>query len=290
MEQGIKKVAFLGLGAMGSRMASHLIKAGYELTVWNRTQSVAAPFAEQGAKLASTPKEAAQDADVVIAMVRDNEASKDVWFNEETGAVSSMKKDAIAVDSSTLTPGCIKEMADVFKNRGIRFLEAPVSGTRPQADSAQLIYFVAGDKGAFDIVEPVLEKMGSKINFLGEPGNAAITKLVTNSLLGIQVAALSELIGIIKSNNANVSEILNAVSQTSPWAPISNFISSTIINQNFAPMFPIELISKDFDYISTINDADEQISLLKRVSEIFHAGIDNGLGDLNMTGVSKLFE
>nr|WP_321411568.1 NAD(P)-dependent oxidoreductase [uncultured Carboxylicivirga sp.] len=284
------KIAFLGLGAMGSRMALNLLKAGYDLTVWNRTTQIAEEFAKNGAKHAMTPKEAVIDADIVISMVRDNEASKDVWFNDATGAIVGMKKDAIAIESSTLTTGWIKEMSSLFDKAGIKFLEAPVSGTRPQADSAQLIYFVAGNKVAFDITKPVLEKMGSKINFLGAPGNAAITKLVTNSLLGIQVAALSELIGVIKSNNADVTEILNAVSQTSPWAPINNFISSTIINQNFAPQFPVELISKDFDYISTINDADEQISLLKRVSEIFHAGIDNGLGDLNMTGISKLFE
>ena len=223
-------------------------------------------------------------------MVRDNEASKDVWFNEATGAIAGMKKDAIAIESSTLTPSWIKEMAALFKQKEIVFLEAPVSGSRPQADAAQLVFFVAGDQNAFDKISPVLEKMGSKISFLGEPGNAAITKLVTNSLLGVQVAALSELIGVIKSNNANVSEILNAVSQTSSWAPVNGYLSSTIINQAFSPQFPVELIAKDFDYIATINNGKENLSLLKRVSEIFHEGIDKGLGSLNMTGVSKLYE
>jgi len=284
------KIAFLGLGAMGSRMALNLIKAGYDLTVWNRTAKTAEEFAKNGAKHASTPKEAATDADIVISMVRDNEASKDVWFNETTGAVAGMKKDAVAIESSTLTPAWIKEMAVLFKKKEISFLEAPVSGSRPQADAAQLVFFVAGDQNAFDNVSPVLGKMGSKISFLGEPGNAALTKLVTNSMLGIQVAALSELIGVIKSNNADVTEILNAVSQTSPWAPINNFISSTIINQNFSPQFPVELIAKDFDYIETITKGNENLSLLKRVSEIFHEGIDKGLGSLNMTGVSKLYE
>ncbi len=280
------KIAFLGLGAMGSRMALNLIKAGYDLTVWNRTAKTTEEFVRHGAKQALTPKEAANEADIVISMVRDNEASKDVWFNEATGAIAGMKKDAIAIESSTLTPSWIKEMAALFKQKEIVFLEAPVSGSRPQADAAQLVFFVAGDQNAFDKISPVLEKMGSKISFLGEPGNAAITKLVTNSLLGVQVAALSELIGVIKSNNANVSEILNAVSQTSSWAPVNGYLSSTIINQAFSPQFPVELIAKDFDYIATINNGKENLSLLKRVSEIFHEGIDKGLGSLNMTGVS----
>jgi len=284
------KIAFLGLGAMGSRMALNLIKAGYDLTVWNRTAKTTEEFVRHGAKQALTPKEAANEADIVISMVRDNEASKDVWFNEATGAIAGMKKDAIAIESSTLTPSWIKEMAALFKQKEIVFLEAPVSGSRPQADAAQLVFFVAGDQNAFDKISPVLEKMGSKISFLGEPGNAAITKLVTNSLLGVQVAALSELIGVIKSNNANVSEILNAVSQTSSWAPVNGYLSSTIINQAFSPQFPVELIAKDFDYIATINNGKENLSLLKRVSEIFHEGIDKGLGSLNMTGVSKLYE
>ena len=280
------KIAFLGLGAMGSRMALNLIKAGYDLTVWNRTAKTTEEFVRHGAKQALTPKVAANEADIVISMVRDNEASKDVWFNEATGAIAGMKKDAIAIESSTLTPSWIKEMAALFKQKEIVFLEAPVSGSRPQADAAQLVFFVAGDQNAFDKISPVLEKMGSKISFLGEPGNAAITKLVTNSLLGVQVAALSELIGVIKSNNANVSEILNAVSQTSSWAPVNGYLSSTIINQAFSPQFPVELIAKDFDYIATINNGKENLSLLKRVSEIFHEGIDKGLGSLNMTGVS----
>ncbi len=283
------KIAFLGLGAMGSRMALNLIKAGYDLTVWNRTAKTAEEFVKNGAKQALTPREATTEADIVISMVRDNEASKDVWFNDETGAVSGMKKNAIAIESSTLTPSWIKEMAALFKKKEISFLEAPVSGSRPQADTAQLVFFVAGDQIAFDRISPVLEKMGSKINFLGEPGNGAVTKLVTNALLGIQVAALSELISVINKNNADVSMVLDAVSKTSSWAPVNGYLSSTIINQAFSPQFPIELITKDFDYIATINNGNESLSLLKRVSEIFHEGIDKGLGSLNMTGVSKLY-
>lgn len=283
------KIAFLGLGAMGSRKALNLIKAGYDLTVWNRTAKTAEEFVKHGAKQAMTPKEAATNADIVISMVRDNEASKDIWFNEATGAIAGMKKNAIAIESSTLTPGWIKEMAVLFKKKEISFLEAPVSGSRPQAETAQLVFFVAGDQAAFDKASPVLEKMGSKISFLGEPGNGALTKLVTNALLGVQVTALSELISVINRNNADVSMILDAVSKTSSWAPVNGYLSSTIVNQNFTPQFPVELIAKDFDYIREISNSDNKISLLSKVSDIFHEGINSGICDLNMTGISKLF-
>jgi len=283
------KIAFLGLGAMGSRMATNLLNAGFDLTVWNRTAATADALVKSGARQASSPKEAAYEADYIISMVRDNEAAMQVWLDEQTWAIHGMKSGAIAIESSTLTPACIKDMAIRFNNKGFKFLEAPVSGSRPQAAAAQLVYFVAGDKSAFEAAKPILEKMGSTILFIGNAGNAAITKLITNALLGIQVTAISELIGLIKSNNADPALILDAISKTSSWAPVNGYLSSTIFTQNFAPQFPVELISKDFDYIKQISKTEDKISILSKVSDVFHQGISVGLGDLNMTGISKLY-
>ncbi|MCP1659423.1 NAD(P)-dependent oxidoreductase [Neisseria perflava] len=133
------KIAFLGLGAMGSRMALNLVKAGYALTVWNRTASACDELVAAGAKAASTPREAVQGAEFVISMVRDDEASRQVWLDDKTGALAALAKNAVAVESSTLTPDWIHELSTAMQIHGTAFLEAPVSGSRPQAAQGQLI-------------------------------------------------------------------------------------------------------------------------------------------------------
>lgn len=129
----MKTVAFLGLGAMGSRMASRLVQAGFSVKVWNRTPKAAENLLQQGAIWANTPREAAENADFVIAMVRDNEASKQVWLDPETGALYGMKAGAIAIESSTLPSQWIQQLSAKFAENQTALLEAPVSGSRPHA-------------------------------------------------------------------------------------------------------------------------------------------------------------
>jgi 3-hydroxyisobutyrate dehydrogenase-like beta-hydroxyacid dehydrogenase len=137
------KVTVLGLGAMGSRMAANLLKAGHAVTVWNR--SPAKTLVTAGAQLAASPKAAAQGADFVIAMVRDDDASRDLWLSPETGAFAGLSQGAVAIESSTLTANWARTLGEEAKQRGLTFLEAPVAGSRPQAEAAQLVYFVGGD-------------------------------------------------------------------------------------------------------------------------------------------------
>ena len=132
----MNKIAFLGLGAMGLRMAANLVNAGHSVTVWNRDPAKAAPRAALGAGIAGTPKAAAGGAEIVIAMVRDDEASRRVWLDPETGALGWLGRHAIAVESSTLSVGWVKALAAAAGERGISFLDAPVVGSRPQAEAA----------------------------------------------------------------------------------------------------------------------------------------------------------
>jgi 3-hydroxyisobutyrate dehydrogenase len=159
----MSKVTVLGMGAMGSRMALSLLKAEHEVTVWNRNRHKTESLVQAGAKVADTPRTAVKNADFVISMVRDDEASKQVWLNSETGALLGLPKNAVAIESSTLTVAWIKELAQQFSDRQIAFLDAPVAGTLPQADAAQLIYFVGGDVEIFTKAQPILETMGGKL-------------------------------------------------------------------------------------------------------------------------------
>jgi len=160
----MSKISVLGLGAMGARMAAHLIKAGHDVTVWNRTADAAKPLVAAGATQAQTPKEAAAGAAFVVAMVRDDDASRRVWLDPDNGALAGMSAGAVAIESSTLTPGWIRELGHAIAERGVALLEAPVSGSRVQADAGQLVYFVGGDDTTLARAEPVLKAMGSAVH------------------------------------------------------------------------------------------------------------------------------
>ena len=285
----MSNVAVLGLGAMGSRMAARLIQAGHQVTVWNRSPAPAEPLVKAGASLAASPREAAVKADFVIAMVRDDEASRQVWLAPETGALAGMPKDAIAIESSTLSRDWIVELGKTAKSLGISLLEAPVSGTRPQADAGQLIYFVGGDEDAAKRAEPLLGAMGSAVHFVGPLGTGAITKLATNALLGIQVTVMAELIGMLKRSGVDVGSVLQAIAGTVVCSPFAKRAADGMLAEDFAPQFPVELIAKDFGYVLAVAGSPELAPTIAAAHQVFIEAQKRGLGADNMTGVVKLF-
>jgi 3-hydroxyisobutyrate dehydrogenase len=284
-----KNVALLGLGAMGARMAANLLKADHALTVWNRTPEAAAALVRLGAKQAGTPREAASGADFVFAMLRDDEASRDVWLSPQHGALEGLKEGAIAIESSTLTPGCIRELGSAVAARGGYLLEAPVAGSRPQAEAGQLVYFIGGDEAVVKQVRPLLMAMGSAITHVGPLGSGAIVKLSTNALLGVQVTVLAELIGILKRSGADVAGALKAIGGTAVWSPAANNLSGSMLAGNFAPQFPIELIEKDFGYAVDVAGSPEAAPTIAAARGVFRKAFAQGFGSENMTGVVQLF-
>lgn len=285
----MKKIAVLGLGAMGSRMAANLLKADHAVTVWNRSPDAAKGLVDAGATLAETPKAAAEGADFVISMVRDDEASRDLWLSPETGALSGVAPHAVAIESSTLTVRWIRELGAEATRRGLTFIEAPVAGSRPQAEAAQLVYFVGGDESAAQRTEPILKAMGSAIHFVGPLGSGALVKLTTNALLGVQVTVLAEIIGLLKGIGADAAGAIKAISSTPAWSPAANYLTGTMLAGNFTPQFPVELIEKDFDYILREVSDPEAAPTISAARTVFRRAIERGLGGDNMTGVVRLF-
>ncbi len=283
------KISVLGLGAMGSRMAANLLKAGHAVTVWNRTPAAASALVEAGAKPASSPREAVKEADLVFAMVRDDEASRHLWLATEMGALDGMKPGAIAIESSTLTPGWTRELAQAATQRGIALLEAPVAGSRPQAEAAQLVYFVGGDAAALAKAEPVLKVLGRAIHHVGPVGSGALVKLATNALMGVQVTALAEIIGLLKHGGADVTRALEAIAGTPAWSPAAGNLSSLMLSGNFAPQFPVDLIEKDFGYAVQAAGSPEAAPTLAAARGVFQTAKARGFAEENMTSVVKLF-
>lgn len=192
------KVAFLGLGAMGSRIAYNLLKAGYMLNVYNRSPGRAASLVIVGATAAATPRGAVAGADVVLSRVRDDEASQEVWLAAETGALHGLRPGAVAVELSTLPPSWMEVLAGAVESAGAAFVDAPVVGTRPQAEARQLIVLAGGEAVALERVRPVLAATASAIHHVGPLGSGSAMKLAVNTLYGVQVAAWAEMLALLE--------------------------------------------------------------------------------------------
>jgi 3-hydroxyisobutyrate dehydrogenase len=284
------KVTVLGMGAMGSRMALSLLKAEHEVTVWNRNLNKTETLVQAGAKVADTPRAAVKDAEFVISMVRDDQASKQVWLDFETGALSGLPKNAVAIESSTLTVAWIKTLAQQFSDRQIVFLDAPVAGTLPQAESAQLIYFVGGEVETFTKAQPILQAMGGAIHHVGMVSSGMTIKLAVNTLFGIQISALGELIGLMKGCGLDEAKAIEILTDTPVCSPAAKGAAAGILARNFSPLFPIELVEKDLSYaVQTAQANGGQLPIAAATQQTFLEAIKQGYGADNITGIAQLY-
>jgi len=285
----MSNIAFLGLGAMGSRMAHNLLRAGHRVTVWNRTPGPAELLVQAGARPARTPREAATGVDCVMVMVRDDEASRQVWLDAQTGALAGMAPGALAIDSSTLSPAWVRTLGQAVAAQGPAFLEAPVSGTLPQAESGKLIFLTGGEAAVFQRAEPLLQPMGTQIHHVGPLGTGALVKLCTNTLLGVQATVVAELIGLLRRSGADAARALEVVAATAVWSPIATRHAKAMLANDFAPQFPVALIEKDFRYTLEAAGSAAAAPTIAAARQVFADAMAQGLGELNHTAVVQLF-
>ena len=284
------RITVFGMGAMGSRMAITLLKAGHEVTVWNRSKDKTAPLVEAGAQAANTPRAAVKDAEFAICMVRDDDASKHVWLDTEIGALANLPEGAVAIESSTVTFAWARKLAEHCSADGIAFLDAPVVGSRLQAETAQLIYFVGGDTGIVAKAEPILKTMGGAVHHAGSAGSGAAIKLAVNGLFGVQVAAMGELLGLMRHCGIDEAKVIELVSSTPVCSPAAKAAVSAMQARNFAPMFPVELVEKDFGYVIDVaKENGAQVPMAEAARRVFAEAIRLGYGSDNITGVSQIY-
>ena len=242
-----QKVAILGLGTMGAGMAKNLLAAGFPVTVYNRTRAKAEPLAAAGARVAESPADAAHDADVIISMLSEENASRALWSGEQ-GALAAARAGAVLVESSTVTPKWIAELAGMASARGLVLLDAPVTGSRPQAESAQLIFLVGGDAAALERVRPALAAMSKDIVHLGPSGSGARMKLINNFLAGVQVASLAEALAWIERGGLDREQALKVLKNGAPGSPLVATISARMVEATYDVNFLLSLMDKDLRY------------------------------------------
>lgn len=284
------RIAFIGLGAMGSRMAANLLAAGFDLTVWNRAGTKAEALAAEGAKVAGSPRAAAMGADVVIAMVRDDAASAFVWQDAEAGALATMRPHAVAIESSTLTLAATRRLAATARHWGVDFLDAPVVGSRPQAEARQLIHLVGGEASVLARAEPVLKAVGGTICHAGSSGAGMALKLAINMLFGVQVAALAEILGALAKLGVDAARAAEIIGATPTASPAAKGAMASMVAGAYAPQFPLELVAKDFAYVrASVSEVDASTPLADAAGAVFSVAIARGLSNEQITAVRKLY-
>ncbi|MFZ5747008.1 MAG: NAD(P)-dependent oxidoreductase [Pseudomonadota bacterium] len=283
------KIAFLGLGAMGARMAARLIAAGHDVSVWNRSAERAAELATSGARVAATPAQAARGQEIVFAMVRDDAAAESVWLGND-GALAALEPGAIGVDCSTLSLPGIQSLGRAFADAGRAFVDAPLAGSRPQADAGALIFLAGGAAADVDRLRPVLLAMGSAVHHVGPVGAGCLAKLYVNAMFGAQLAMTGEFVGMFRKAGVDPAPIIGAYCETPVASPALKGAAPSMLGDAFPPALPIDLIAKDFAMVArTGTEVKADLPAAAAIGGIFAAARDEGLGDLNVTGIVQRY-
>lgn len=282
-----KKVALLGLGTMGHGMAINLLKAGFPLTVWNRTQSKAESLGRIGAIAAKTPAGAASGADVVIAMLADNDASRAAWLGQD-GALAAMDPGTIAVECSTLSPGWISELKTEVANRGLRMVEAPVTGSRIQAEAGKLTFLAGAEEETLAAAEPVLRCMAKEILHLGPIGSGAQLKLINNFLCAVQVTSFAEALRWMERTGLQRDVALDFLKRGAPGSNILSTMSERMTQRTYEVNFLLRLMEKDVRYArAAASDVGIELSMSLPAEELFCTARKQGFGEQDMSAVAE---
>src|SRR5216683_4083554 len=286
----IKTIAYLGLGTMGSGMASNLLKAGYELTVWNRSTEKCEPFARKGARVAKTPADAARDVDLVMCSLSNDQAVEDVVFGAK-GILSGIKEGQIAMDMSTVLPATSLREEEAYAKRGVDFLDAPVFGSKNESANAKLWILAAGNKAIFEKVKPVLEHLGQTVHYFGKNGNAAAMKLVGNLIVALELEALSEGLVLAQKAGLDLNTVMEVVKVADFRSPLLVSNGQNILRRDFSTSFALKLMLKDAGLIEKFGEGlRSPIPALRVVERNLASAVDLGFGNENASALVKALE
>jgi 3-hydroxyisobutyrate dehydrogenase len=279
--------AILGLGIMGSGMARRLLSSNFQLAVYNRNREKADSLRAAGAFVATTPREAASRAQIVLSMVSDDNASRDVWLGEE-GALSGAAPGSILIESSTLSVTWVKELASKVTERGCRFLDAPVTGTKPHAASGELLFLVGGSEEVVEAARPVFSALGRDVIHLGPTGSGAWMKLINNFLCGVQAASFAEALSLAKAGGLDRGKVLSILTAGAPGSTIVKRVAEKIEADNFEPVFALCWMAKDISY-AIQGAAENGLSLPTAAAALgeFQQAIARGHGDEDFAAVAR---
>lgn len=279
------KVGFIGIGIMGSRMAKNLIKNNIEVIVYNRTKEKAAELIEMGAEWAESKQTLVRDSDIVYTMLSTPEVVKDLALGKD-GFLNYMEEGKLWIDSTTVNPAFTKEMNSECHNKNLRFIDAPVAGSRMPAENGELIFLAGGDEKDIKSVEQLFDIMGKKTIHCGKAGDGSAMKMVVNSMLGASVACFSEAISLGKSMGLAENNLFDTLLATPVTAPILQLLRPKLEARNEDPNFPLKHMRKDL-HLASLTAYEENVSLpiMNVIKEIYAQLEQNGKGDQDFSSI-----
>ena len=281
------KVAYLGLGIMGSRMAANLLAAGHTLTVWNRTPTKADALVAAGATLADTPAACVAGADVVCTMLERPAVVEAVAFGKD-GFAERLTGQQVWADSSTVDPAFAKTLAARAEQYGYRFVEAPVAGTKGPAEAGQLLFLAGGSGEDVATCQPLFDAMGKKTLHLGAAGQGASMKMLINGLLGQSMLAFSEAVHLGTALGLEEKTVFDVLLDTPVTAPFLSAIRSKLEGGDHGVNFPMRHLRKDLHLAaSAAYEADVPTPSLNAAKEVYAQAVKAGMGGEDFTGVYR---
>jgi glyoxylate/succinic semialdehyde reductase len=283
------RIAFIGLGIMGSRMAANIQKGGHSLSVYNRTPGKSGTLEKGGATAAASPAEAARNAEIVLTMLADPRAVTETAMGRN-GFLDGMTKGLLWVDSSTVNPSFSREMAAEATKRGVRFMDAPVAGSLPVAEKGELTFLVGAEAKDLEECTPILRLMGTTIRHVGGVGMGTSMKMVINMLLGTAMAAFAEALGFGQALGFTRKELLDGLVGGAVTPPFMAGKRSRLETGTFAPEFPLRWMQKDLQLVSdTAYELGVPMPTAAAVKEVFAMASAAGLSTEDFSAVADLF-
>lgn len=277
------KIGWAGLGNMGSPMALNLLKAGYELIVFNRNREKEQELVSAGAISAKDLPSLAAAADVVFTMLADDAAVKSV-YNAQDGLLAGAQEGKLLIDMSTVAPETSRYLAALCKDKQVAFLEAPVSGSVQPARDGQLIILAAGAESDFEKAKPLFNLLGKLSLHLGKAGSGSSAKVAINYLLAINVQAVAETVLFAEQNGVSKEDMLRIINEGACGNGIIKLKTPAILANNFPPAFALKYIVKD---LKLAKGAGLQAPLSDPLLNTFEAAANDGLADEDLMAVIK---
>lgn len=278
------------MGIMGKPMAKNLIKAGYNLVVFDINKDAVTEVVNAGAEEGLSSRDVASKTEIIITMLPNSPHVKEVILGKES-VIKGVKSGSIVVDMSSIAPLASKEIYEKLKEKGISMLDAPVSGGEPKAIEGTLAIMAGGDKDSFETVKDILLKMGSSAVFVGEIGSGNVTKLANQIIVALNIAAMSEAMVLATKAGVDAEKVFNAIRGGLAGSTVLNAKMPLVLKGNFKPGFRIELHIKDLmNAMDTAHEVGSPLPLTSQVLEIMQALKVDGKAKDDHGGVIQFYE
>jgi 3-hydroxyisobutyrate dehydrogenase len=296
-----ERVGFIGLGIMGSRMAANLRRAGFELVVWNRTADTARDWAaEHGAEVAATPAEVAARCDRLITMVVDGDQVEEVLLGDDQGfgAASGLRKgaataaqDVLCIDMSTIGPAAARRIGARLAERGMRFVDAPVTGSSPKAEDGTLTIMAGGDAAEFERARPLFEAMGELVLHVGRLGDGQIVKLINNAVAATNTAVVAEALLLGRRAGVDLDALVAVMKAGSGASAMLDLKERPMREHDYTTLFKLEHMLKDLRlYLEEAEAVGQPMSFAEQTTELFAEADAGGYGEADFAAVLSAME